>query len=88
MVILPLPLEQCQAVVESLELTYPLYANPGWSVFEDYGTGHVLYAPKQSWIGIDDTGVVRYVWRLGREGGLGRVPLAVEALDAFEASLA
>jgi hypothetical protein len=26
MVILPLPLEQCRAVVESLALPYPLYA--------------------------------------------------------------
>ena len=88
MVILPLPLEQCQAVIDSLELNYPLYANPDWSVFEAYGTGHVLYAPKQCWVGVDADGTVRYVWRIGDEGALRRVPLALEALDAFEASLA
>ena len=54
--ILPLPLEQCRAVVESLGLPYPLYANPDWSVFETYGTGHVLYAPKQTWFGVDAGG--------------------------------
>jgi hypothetical protein len=88
LVILPLPLEQCHAVVESLRLNYPLYANPNWSVFDDYGSGHVLYAPKQSWIGIDEAGVVQYVWRLGDDGELRRVPLPLEALEAFEAALA
>jgi hypothetical protein len=84
MVILPLPLEQCAAVVESLGLPYPLYANPDWSVFETYGTGHVLYAPKQTWVGVDASGMVRWVWRVGDDGGLRRVPLALEALAAFE----
>jgi hypothetical protein len=84
MVILPLPLEQCRSVVESLQLPYPLYANPDWSVFEAYGTGHVLYAPKQTWVGVDRAGIVRYVWRIGDSGGLRRVPLALEALQAFE----
>lgn len=87
MVILPLPLDSCQAVVEALELPYPLYANPDWSVFEAYGAGHVLYAPKQSWVGVDASGVVRWVWRLGDAGGLRDVPLALEALAAFEKAL-
>lgn len=84
MVILPLPLEQCREVVESLALPYPLYADPDWSVFEAYGTGHVLYAPKQTWVGVDASGTVRWVWRVGDDGGLRRVPLALEALQAFE----
>ena len=87
MVILPLPVDQCRAVVESLGLNYPLYSNPDWSVFHDYGTGHVLYAPKQTWVGVDGSGVVRYVWRIGDEGGLRRVPVALEVLEAFEATL-
>ena len=84
---MPLPLEQCRAAVDSLELNYPLYANPDWSVFEAYGTGHVLYAPKQTWIGIDGDGVVRWTWHIGDEGRLRRVPLAIEALDQFSAAL-
>lgn len=82
MVILPLPIEQCHAVVESLGLTYPLYADPTWSVFEQYTTGHILYAPKQSWVSVDAGGTVSYVWRQGGDGGIGRVPLGPEVLDA------
>ena len=89
MVILPLPIEQCRAVVESLELNYPLYANPDWSVFEAYGTGHILYAPKQCWVGVDEDGVVRHVWRVGADDGTYQgVPLPLEALEAFEATRA
>lgn len=88
MVVLPLPLDECRLVVESRELPYPLYANPNWSVFEAYGTGHVFYAPKQSWVGVDAAGIVRWVWRLGDEGGLRDVPLGLEALAAFDDALA
>jgi hypothetical protein len=52
-------------------------------VFETYGTGNVLYAPKQTWVGVDPAGTVRWVWRIGDDGGLRRVPLALEALQAF-----
>ena len=53
-------------------------------MFETYGTGHVLYAPKQTWVGVDAGGIVRWDWRIGDDGGLRRVPLALEALEAFE----
>lgn len=82
--ILPLPMDDCQEVVESLQLPYPLFANPDWSVFEAYGTGHLIHAPKQAWIGIDPEGLVRYTWFLGTVGRIGRVPLALEALDQFD----
>jgi hypothetical protein len=39
--------------------------------------------PKQTWVGVDAAGIVRYVWRIGDSGGLRRVPLALEALQAF-----
>ena len=84
MVLLPLPMDQCKAVVESPQLPYLLYADPDWSVFTQYGTGHVLYAPKQTWVGVDASGVTRWVWRVGDAGGLRRVPLALEALAAFD----
>ena len=41
----------------------------------------------QSWVGVDASGVVRWVWRLGDAGGLRDVPLALEALAAFEKAL-
>ena len=85
MVILPLPLAQCHEIVESLGLNYPLYSDPEWRVFEAYGTGHILYAPKQSWVGVDSVGTVRYVWRQGADQGIQTVPLALEALDEFQA---
>lgn len=85
MVILPLPLAQCHEIVESLGLNYPLYSDPQWRVFEAYGTGHILYAPKQSWVGVDSEGTVRYVWRQGADQGIQRVPLALDALDEFQA---
>ena len=55
-------------------------------MFEAYGAGHILYAPKQSWVGIDENGIVRYVWRVGDDRVYGPVPLALEALEAFEAT--
>ncbi len=85
MVILPLPLAQCHEIVESLGLNYPLYSDPQWRVLEAYGTGHILYAPKQSWVGIDSDGTVRYVWRQGADQSIQPVPLALEALDEFQA---
>ena len=85
MVILPLPLAQCQEIVESLGLNYPLYSDPQWRVFDAYGTGHILYAPKQSWVGVDSAGTVRYMWRQGADQAIQPVPLALEALDEFQA---
>ena len=85
MVILPLPLTQCQEIVESLGLNYPLYSDPQWRVFEADGTGHILYAPKQSWVGVDSAGTVRYMWRQGADQAIQPVPLALEALDEFQA---
>ena len=85
MVILPLPLAQCQEIVESLGLNYPLYSDPQWRVFEAYGTGHILYAPKQSWVGVDSAGTVRYMWRQGADQAIQPVPPALEALDEFQA---
>lgn len=88
MVIFPLPIEQCREVVESRDLPYPLYANPDWSVFESFDTGHILHAPKQCWVGIDGDGIVRHVWRSGEgDGDARKVPMPLELLDAFEAAL-
>ena len=88
MVILPLPLAQCQEIVENLGLNYPLYSDPEWRVFEAYGTGHILYAPKQSWVGVGPDGTVRYVWRQGADQAIQPVPLPLEALHAFQAARA
>jgi hypothetical protein len=88
MVIMPLPIEQCRAVVESRELPYPLYANPDWSVYEAFETGHVLHAPKQCWVGVDPGGDVRYLWRSGSDDdGRTRVPMPLDVLEAFTAAL-
>ena len=88
MVVFPLPIEQCRAVVEARQLPYPLYADPDWSLFEAYETGHILHAPKQSWVGIDPDGAVTWMWRSGStDADARRVPMPLEALDAFEASL-
>ena len=84
MVILPLPLAQCQEVVESLGLNYALYSDPDWRVFEAYGTGHILYAPKQSWVGVDPDGTIRYLWQHDADHALQRVPLPLEVLDEFQ----
>ena len=87
MVVLPLPLEQCQAVVESLRLPYPLYADPHGDVYRAFDTDHILYAPKQGWIGIDEAGAVRYRWRQGAGGEMVKVPFGLDALEGFEAAL-
>ncbi len=83
--ILPLPLAQCHEVVDSLGLNYPLYSDPQWRVFQAYGTGHILYAPKQLWVGVDSEGTVGYVWRQGADRRIQPVPLALEVLDEFQA---
>ena len=72
-------------MVESRNLSYPVYANPDWSVFDDYGTGSILFGPRQCWFGVGPDGVVRYVWRHGP--GTATVPMPLEALAAFEAAL-
>ena len=82
-----LPLEQSRFITESMKLPYPLYSDPDWNVFETYGTGHVLFGPKQAWFGIDRDGTVRYVWRSGENGKTGRVPLPLEVLEQFKRAL-
>lgn len=87
LVVFSLTEEQGRAVVESMKLPYPLYMDPDWKVFEDYGTGHVLFGPKQAWVGIDGNGIIRYLWRSGENGKTGRVPMPLEALEQFERAL-
>ena len=67
-------------IIRNLGLPYPLYSDPSWQVFEDYGTGHILFAPKQSWVILDRAGIVRWVWRSGQGGSTGRVPMPREIL--------
>ena len=44
-------------------------------MFEDYGTSHTLFAPKQAWVAIDATGIVQWIWRAGDLSGYGTVPM-------------
>ncbi|MGD9798737.1 MAG: redoxin domain-containing protein [Acidimicrobiia bacterium] len=60
-------------------LEYGLHADPTWGLYRAYGTGHVLFAPRQAWAIVDGEGVVRWLWRLGDAGGT-RVPLPSEVL--------
>jgi peroxiredoxin len=87
LVVFSLPLDQSRAIVEGMKLPYPLYSDPDWTVFETYGTGHILFGPKQAWFGIDGDGTIRYTWRSGQNGKTGRVPLPLEALAEFERAL-
>ena len=51
-------------------------------MFEDYGTSHTLFAPKQAWVAIDANGIVRWIWRAGERSGYGTVPMPRQVLDA------
>ena len=82
-----LPHEQSRAIVEMMKLPYLIYSDPDWTVFETYGTGHLLFGPKQAWFGIDRDGVVRYAWRSGQNGKTSRVPLPMEVLESFSRAL-
>jgi len=68
-------------VIEHLGLPYALFADPTWKVFEDYGTGHVLFAPKQTWVAIDGEGILRWIWRSGERSRSGGVPMPREVLE-------
>jgi peroxiredoxin len=70
---------QTEHVKEVLGLNYPLYSDPSWDMFEAYGVGYSLGAPKASWVIIDAEGTVQWAWR--RLGETGRVPTPLEALD-------
>jgi peroxiredoxin len=61
-------------------LHYPLHSDPGWDLYRAFGTGHVLFAPRQAWVIIDAEGIVRWTWRLSEAGG-SRVPLPSEVLE-------
>ena len=78
--VLSLRTEQCQALIDSMSLTYPLYADPDWKIFDDYCTGAVLFAPKQAWMAIDSDGIIRWTWRAGELGKGRRVPMPLEVL--------
>ena len=51
-------------------------------MFEDYGTSHTLFAPKQAWVAIDATGIVQWIWRAGDRSGYGTVPMPRDVLAA------
>lgn len=78
---LSLTTDQCLAIIENMSLTYPLYSDPDWKIFDDYSTGHVLFAPKQTWTVVDADGVVRWTWRAGEQGKGRRVPMPLEVLE-------
>jgi peroxiredoxin len=71
---------QTAGVVEHLDLNYPLYSDESWKIFHDYGTGHVLSAPRQAWMIVDADGIVRWTWRSGQRGARGGVPMPRDVL--------
>ena len=74
--------EQSDAVIDALELNYPLYSDPAWDIYNAYGTGHVLMATKQAWAIVDGDGVIRWTWFSGQdESAEGvAVPMPMEVL--------
>jgi peroxiredoxin len=86
-VVLSLTTDQCRAIIDNMSLSYPLYSDPDWKIFDDYCTGAVLFAPKQAWMGIDADGVVRWTWRAGENGKSRRVPMPLEVLDEVRGAL-
>ena len=85
---LSLTTDQCRAIIDDMPLRYPLYSDPDWTIFDDYSTGHVLFAPKQTWTVIDADSVVRWTWRAGDPGKGRRVPMPLEVLEAARSVLA
>jgi peroxiredoxin len=71
---------QTVGVAENLGLTYPLYSDRSWKVFHDYGTGHILLAPRQAWVIVDGDGTVRWTWRSGQRGASRAVPMPRQVL--------
>jgi peroxiredoxin len=62
-VTLTVTVEQANDVVDSLELPYPIYADPSWELNKAYETGFVMGAPMPAWVVIDGEGTIRYLWR-------------------------
>jgi peroxiredoxin len=75
---------QTLGVVDHLSLNYPLYSDESWQIFHDYGTGHVLTAPRQAWVILDADGIVRWTWRSGQRGSSGTVPMPLEVLSVVD----
>jgi peroxiredoxin len=67
-------------IPETQGLSFLLHSDPSWDLYRAYGTGHVLFAPRQAWVIIDGEGIVRWVWRLSEAGG-SKVPLPSEVLE-------
>lgn len=65
----PVDRDLTDVIVDQLELPYPIYADPDYSLFAEYQTRFSAGPPLPAWIVIDADGVIRYVWR-ATEGGL------------------
>lgn len=85
--VLSLPIGQCRALIEHMGLPYPLWSDSDWKVFDDYGTGHVLFAPKQAWMVIDADGILRWTWRSGEAGKSRQVPMPLDVLEEARSAL-
>lgn len=74
--------DDTSAIATEAGLRYPLWSDPTWELFRAYGTGHVLYAPRQAWAVIDAGGVLRWAWRLSEaaDGAVLPLPSAVLAV--------
>jgi peroxiredoxin len=62
-VVLPTSTDNGHQLAEAMELKYPLYCDPTWQIFQDYGTGHGGPLPSQAWAILDAEGVIRWIWR-------------------------
>jgi peroxiredoxin len=55
---------QAAQVVETLDLPYPIYADPEWSLFKAFEAGFNIGAPRRAWVVVDSEGIIRYAWRV------------------------
>jgi peroxiredoxin Q/BCP len=58
---------QVGQVAETLNVPYPIYADPDWDLFKAYQTGYTLGGPTRGWVVVDGEGVIRFIWRLPLE---------------------
>ena len=61
-VVLPTDLAKARSFVEAMEVTYPVYADPEWSLCGRYARTLGML-PLQASAILDASGVVRYLWR-------------------------
>ena len=65
---MPISIERTRLFAEAMDLSYPLYADPSWHLFNAYGTSHSGPLPTQAWAILDGDGIIRWLYRARVKG--------------------